>query len=932
MIGGPAYQVLWAKTNKEGKVHPLICHMIDVAQVALAMWEHCLTDSIREQMSQTLGLKPGPAGRLIAFWAGLHDLGKASPAFALVKSEVGARAVRAALPRPSIIPSDVPHGVLTAKVAEPFLREFGLAPSAAQTCATVVGGHHGRFPANHELQSVAQPALGGNAWDAARRQLVSALADALGVQSDGIPIQMDVAVSMYLAGLVSVADWIGSNDDFFAYVWHNAQQAGTPIDLAAYRLHARDKAAEALGRLGWVDAPLATSPTTFAALFPKIEGPPRPVQQAIMDLAPRLDGPSLVLVEAPMGEGKTEAAMYLADYWGAAGGRQGCYFALPTQATSNQMFGRVVEFLGNRFPDATINTQLMHGHASLSAQFEELRRNAGRLFEPKDMNEDQKGPSGRVVAAEWFTYRKRGLLAPFGVGTVDQALLAVLKTWHVFVRLFGLANKTVIIDEVHAYDTYMSALIERLLQWLAALGSSVVLLSATLPKARSAALLTAYAKGLDPEQPREAGISVRYPRVTWITKGSGGGVHVATSSQMARDLTIRWVDGAVGDGTDLALGQQLRAALANGGCAAVICNTVRRAQEVYDALKPYYPGDADDGQPRLDLLHARYLFEERDRREKRALARFGKPGGEIAADDGRRIVVRRPDRTVLVATQVIEQSLDLDFDLMVSDLAPADLLLQRSGRLWRHQRTRPAGISGPELWVARPGVGDDGVPRFQPGDDRVYDPHVLLRSWLALRDKGVVGVPEDIEELIESVYDERACPDGVSQALRACWEETRRRHEGEEEAERQEARDRWLKSPNYSGALWRMTEDPREEDTPEFHRAHQALTRLSEPTVEVVCLFGSVDRPFLDEALTEPVNLTERPSADLSRRLLLRSVGVAHWGVVYDLLAKEAPSGWRHSPLLRRHRLVTLDAARCAPVGRYQLHLDDELGLVVAQP
>ena len=394
-----------------------------------------------------------------------------------------------------------------------------------------------------------------------------------------------------------------------------------------------------------------------------------------------------------MGEGKTEAAMYLADRFAARLGQRGCYFALPTQATSNQMFTRVREFLKGRYPDNIVNLQLLHGHAALNAEFQTLLQSADAepecVCEDNDLHDHRPG----VIAAEWFTYRKRGLLAPFGVGTIDQALLAVLQTRHVFVRLFGLAHKTVIIDEVHAYDAYMTTLLERLLEWLAALGSSVVLLSATLPKARRDALASAYVKGLG------GNIALppddRYPRLTWVGQADSGSRHVETSERSSRKLSLQWIDGAVPkDGDAFPLGERLRVALEAGGCAAVICNTVTQAQKVYLALKEYFVGNADDGAPILDLLHARFLFKDRDERERRCLVRFGKPGALVDFGDKDLREVRRPNRAVLVATQVIEQSLDLDFDLMVSDHAPVDLILQRAGRLHRHPRADRPEASG----------------------------------------------------------------------------------------------------------------------------------------------------------------------------------------------------------------------------------------------
>ena len=238
-------------------------------------------------------------------------------------------------------------------------------------------------------------------------------------------------------------------------------------------------------------------------------------------------------------------------------------------------------------------------------------------------DDDKRADWGQNVAAsEWFTYRKRGLLAPYGVGTIDQALMAVLQTKHVFVRLFGLAHKTVIIDEVHAYDTYMTSLLELLLSWLRSVGASVVLLSATLPQARRRALLEAWTKGAPVPQGGLAdgakGISAlspaseaAYPRISWIENNIVRSDHFAATRHVTLNLVRR-------SGDLKELGKNLKHALRDGGCAAVICNTVRKAQEVYCALKSFFSAGE------LDLFHARYPFNEREAREKRTLDRFGK--------------------------------------------------------------------------------------------------------------------------------------------------------------------------------------------------------------------------------------------------------------------------------------------------------------------
>ncbi len=365
-----------------------------------------------------------------------------------------------------------------------------------------------------------------------------------------------------------------------------------------------------------------------------------------------------------MGEGKTEAAMFLTDAWNARLGTRGIYFALPTQATSNQMFGRVENFLNEKFAGEDVNVQLMlqHGHSSISAEFEEKIENFRNIQNISD-DTDKKGFSN-VAAAEWFTYKKRGLLVPFGVGTIDQILLAALQTKHVFVRLFGLAHKTIIIDEVHAYDAYMSTLLERLLEWLAALGSPVVILSATLPKKKRESLIKAYLKGLgkavEADQLEEIGADKTYPRISYATAKMPAKTfkvrHLETSPQNTKTLYLEWKD-------ENNFIDELKDKLKNGGCAAIICNTVDKAQRLYNDLSndEFFEGLSDDNLPKLDLLHARFRFKDRDEREKRALIRFGKKGEKVRiVENGETIekTVKRPDFAVLISTQIIEQSLE----------------------------------------------------------------------------------------------------------------------------------------------------------------------------------------------------------------------------------------------------------------------------------
>lgn len=899
-----AYAELWAKrsrANGSDSFHPLNCHLIDVGTVAGALWDRALPLSARRWFAQGLGIDEENARAWISLLAGLHDIGKASKVFQ----------------HPEQFVDRTPHGTISSVVLPDILRAspFELQPALAKRLATVIGGHHGIFPTSSDIvgaQRQQQTHIGKGDWRAHRTMLVNDLVRALAFVSATRPTAMDNARAMWLAGLISVADWIGSNTEFFPFAVSGAGIANA-CDLEAYAERAARQARMALQALGWNAWPVVSEPRTFEQLFPGLV--PNDLQHKVSELTTHLTEPGIVIVEAPMGEGKTEAALLLADHGNALLGMRGHYLALPTMATSTAMFRRDRDFLARRYPDDLVQVQLQHGHAALSEEFDVLKDafRASFLSEIEIPPDAERGfddaPAG-VVASTWFTYRKRGLLAPFGIGTVDQLLLAVLQTKHVFVRLFGLAGKTVVVDEVHAYDTYMSTLLERVLSWLAALDCTVVLLSATLPRARRERLVAAYQRGR-PERTDSSIRSTRYPSLTWSIGEKTSTSGIETSDLARKHVHVCPVVEAAGSDRRW-LGERLAKTLEQGGCAAVICNTVRSAQETYLALKEFFPGRGSDEEPELDLLHARFLYADRETRERRALKRFGKPDASGQSPD-------RPHRAVLVATQVIEQSLDLDFDLMVTELAPVDLVLQRLGRLHRHRRqARPTGTDA-DLWLVLPSEAD-GVPVWPRGVTHVYDEHVLLRSWLALRGRDTIAVPDDVAELIETVYDDTGNPaSDIPGEIQSRWTATSADLQARREREQGLARRLLVLPPVYDpdGFL----EDPNrqlDEDDPSTHHDLQALTRLGDLTVTTICL-----RP--EE--TEEVQPTAEMTRKRTRALMRRSVTVSSPGAVQELVGTPPPASWSGSPLLRHCRLVRLDGDGRAVIGSYELDVTAELGV-----
>ncbi len=859
---------LWAKTNRDRtnqsradcRYQPLLYHMLDVAAVAGLVWDHCLIPQLRKRLEYSLG---ADACTKIVFLSGAHDLGKASPGFQNKVPELS----RYSGLQFSKNDQNRPHGFISAHVMNEVLGSC----SASAVLAQIAGGHHGVLPRSAELQ-MGRDTLGNNCWKTAREEILREFADTVGfdlnqaAQSRGEIT--DPAIVPILAGFISVVDWIGSNQDFFPC----AAECGTPakISSADYWKVAQNQAKKALEKLGWLPAVVFADEARFDAIFSSFI--PNALQAAAIELASKQTSPYLMIVEAPMGQGKTEAALYAADMAMCRGFARGMYIAMPTQATGNAMFKRVLgDYLRRRGHQGKLNLQLVHGDAIL-AQMPEVKEGEVPEFNPNNI-----GDEGDVEAQSWFTAKKRPLLAPFGVGTIDQSLLSVLQTKHWFVRLFGLAGKVVIFDEVHAYDAYMSTILERLLHWLAEVDCTVILLSATLPEAKRKALAKAYSG-------RDDGEYKRYPRIT-LARPRHYPKAQTDSSPVCAEIPME-KSPAVGvrfDMTDLAgLTATLSRQLEHGGCAAVICNTVNRSIEVYNHLRD----NLKDTE--CLLFHARTLRMWRREREVEVLRKFGK--GEKQAD-GTYANLHRPQRAVLVATQVIEQSLDLDFDLMVSEIAPIDLLLQRSGRLHRHPRRRPTGLETPQFIVLCD-AGATGPPpkSFGKSIEFVYDRYILLRTWLTLRQREKVEVPAEIEALVEAVYGPEC--GGTDDDWSSALVEALAGFEVATDDSIGHARHLVVRQPDDPAELIeRFNRELEDDDDPSTDIKVRAATREGEPSIRTVFLVN-------DEELPKTIGIKE------VMWLLDRSAPVAQKSLFPKLLSLKVPAAWQSNAHLRHCRLV----------------------------
>lgn len=906
-----------AKEN-ETALHPAICHMVDVGVAAEAL----VYNRLPAFAGKALCCSWQEAVRWLGLLAALHDIGKLIPGFqrkfgvdsrfrkntAYVK-----RLCRYALnqirdvfpfcPQPEREESD--HAQASFELLPSLLqKKFACSAGVATGIGRAVAGHHGSFPGKRSRQH--RKWLGDNRWDDVRKEAIDSLLYAFDLKVEDFPFQeqecLDGAFLIYLSGLTAVADWIGSDEDRFDLI-------GIPdtLNLKHYRQTRLSIAQQAIEELRLHHSPLASGKSDFSALFPF---PANTTQKATDAMGYLLrDGRGLLIIETPMGSGKTEAALAVTDRWIREYGTQGLYYALPTQATGNKMFSRVKTFLHEHPALQNTELHLLHAFSAFQEEYESIRINS---IHGKEADAD-------ISAQAWFTGRKLGLLSPFAVGTIDQALLGVLQVRHMFVRMYGLSNKVIIIDEVHAYDTYTSEILDRMLMWLAALDTPVIVLSATLPKKRRKALLNAYygdITGLDlPQYPCVIGInakgSIDHQQVQGLPE-QGFGIEPLCKNHQWCKLTA----------------EILEHALQDGGCAACILNTVDDAQELFAYLQDH-PG-LSSADTRLILFHARFPLHDRLRIEQSIDDLFG--SGESLDQPN----PDRPKRAIVVSTQVMEQSLDVDFDWMLTDLAPVDLMLQRAGRLHRHEKNnqhRPGILRNPKLYYLQPDLSkelDEEHPeKTFGGSAYVYEPAILLRTTLTLGAYSRITLPGDLQEnsLIEQIYgsDLPDCQDHLQDIL-ISWDFLANWSNSEEgKAARKyilPKSDQWEDGDEILDKLAAMEDD-------EFAPARvRAQTRLARPSVMLIVLHQIEDGVFLDCHGEMAVKLDRRPDHALMQHLVKNSITISN-PVWYGYFTEKVntPPSWEKSSVLRYAKPAIFRGGKIQN-GSRQLLMDSELGLI----
>lgn len=700
---------------------PLKQHLIDTQNVTLLLWEHWLDESQKKLIINSLDNKKEEiAKNLVGFLAGVHDIGKATPSFQMKESIPLSRDLDNALKEKlKICGIDLEKYIISdpnkshhSLAGQVILENYGVDISIS----TIIGSHHGKPINSKDEIKIQKEAYRANYyqtsedneihkfWENQQKGILGWALEVNGFNGVSDLPKINFMGQILLTGLIIMADWIASNEEYF------------PL-ISVYDDNVDNYMRKENGWNKWYKTSNWESKKarkSFDVYNKNFGYDPYDIQQKIFKIISSIENPSIIVIEAPMGVGKTEMGLVSVEQLAHKLGKSGLFFGLPTQATSNGIFTKVEDWLNKvcEFSDEKHSIKLMHGKASLNEDYLKIKKS---LIYEEDKN---------VFANEWFCGKKKTILDEFVVGTVDQFLLTSLKQKHFMLRHLGFSKKVVIIDEVHSYDTYMNVYLKRALRWVGAYNVPVILLSATLPKNKRDDLIKEYMASKYKKNivfNFDTNIDA-YPSITY---SDGNVINQFCDFEIENNKIIEI------EKTNLDPFEIIKDVIGNeDGILGVIVNTVKKAQELTKKCIEIYGIDT------VELLHSNLIDTDRSKREKNLLNIIGKEKN-------------RPKKKIIIGTQVIEQSLDIDFDVLISEIAPMDLLLQRIGRLHRHKSVeRVDKFKNPKFYIF--GVNEEY--KFEEGTKHVYDEYILTKTQHYLPNR--IEIPKDIKRLIQNVYGE----------------------------------------------------------------------------------------------------------------------------------------------------------------------------------
>ncbi|MDE0115187.1 MAG: CRISPR-associated helicase Cas3' [bacterium] len=888
---------LWGKSRGLDTPYPLMAHLLDTAAAARVVAKTFVPVTLREAVASWAGSSPSQWDQAVAVLGGWHDIGKASCGFQNSDATACPDWARGRRDQPGA----GRHDQVGACLAWDRLGDHGDRYRAAQ----IVGGHHGTI---RPLEERWLRRVGGTGWVdddppvellRQRSRLWEILDEIVGALPD---IRLPTPAASVTLAVVVLADWIASSSELIERQQAHLGDHAASWDPLAHYERASELAACHLADNG-LTAPAVRRVPNAAAMFDSGRAAWTDLQASLLDaFCP--SAPGILFICAPTGDGKTEAGLIAAERFAQASGRPGFFFAMPTVATAEGLHERLQRYLDRLSHEGD-------GHSLRRVHSQSILYDSGSV--PTSDNRD-----AVRSAANWMSGTRKALLAPFGVGTVDQVLLGALKAKHSPVRLLATACGTLIVDEAHALDPYMRKLLERAVEWLAALGAPVVILSATLPPKRVAELASAYRAGArrgteagagqagrdrvppgDAEPPGDVG----YPGwVAWTAVD--GWSKAAVSARRSWMLRIETEDVPAAAALDRMAERAVAAALL-GECVLVVCSTVRAACATYWALRrldeTLVPRES------VEILHSRMPHGVRRDRSKRLLELVGPANRD------------RPRRLILVATQVVEQSFDVDFDTLITEPAPVAALLQRAGRV-RRFRPPPVGeaVGTHVVWP----TGQGGAPRF---GSPVYPKAELMATWACLASGEStrtleIQVPEDVPYLVTRADPEDASGFDFDESVAAEAEDATLAQLVRVDCDKAEGLKWAIPTATHDSPLVELTGALDSDDTHPGtrHRAASVLVVPAEPNGESWALAGG-------ESLDQNPRLS--PAPGLVAAAFDAAIPVSYPNDSWVSAMPRLGGGWDRTPLAGA---VVLDAS-CErfEAGGYALRLCDETGLTV---
>lgn len=900
---------------------PLYVHLNDTSGIMRCLLEDWISDATIESCD----MRYEDFYAVALFVAYIHDIGKATSYFqgiisnkvALLYDNLSGTGLN--IHENIIHQGKTPH----AYAGQWILQSDTIGLCLPQEIANVIGAHHGIPYPNQSLNRIDDlvKLYPGNfygeennetqysMWQSIWHTIVDEALNVSELESITTIPTLTTNAQILLSGLLIIADWIASNTSLFPLIG---------IMDNPYDIDCNARIVTAWNKLhfpeSWHSEIYSMNDQIFQERF---DFKPNEVQKAVIRAVNSTNAPGIFILEAQMGIGKTEAALSMAEVIASKCNSTGIFMGLPTQATCNGLYDRLYQWASSVSEDTLNAIKLAHSGANYNKNYQQ------QVIQGRSVIDSDDNSSG-IYVHPWFQGNKKSLLADFVIGTVDQFLMSSLRRRHFMLRHLGLSGKVVIIDECHAYDAYMNQYLDQSIEWMASYGVPVILLSATLPLNRRNDLINRYLEGL---KRREKGLNkicdngidwktnISYPLLTWT---DGMSIHQTNIDQPIKNRKVKLHPLHNSDQVIDILDDKL----SEGGCACVILNTIKSAQMYYQLIKEAFP----DAQ--VLLYHSQFTMEHRLEKEKILLERMGKKSSDTDRN-----------RFILIGTQVLEQSLDYDADILITQLCPMDLLLQRIGRLHRHNRddikhhySRPKKLQEAHCYVLLDSTDETPDIPYDSGSKRVYGDYLLMRTFNILPDE--ISIPQDIPQLVQRVYN---TDDNCGLTNNSHYSDAITEFNTKISKKQSNAKCFLLKYPrkeNIRGML--------ENENPDSNQNGDMSVRDIESSIEIIIMkqYNDDEIGFVysnnhsNDKRFHRHNLSDEDGIEIARqRLYLPQLFSSPWMLHQTIkeledLQNKLPD-WQHNPWLQGELIVLLDNNNTANLCGHRLYYDFELGLIV---